>query len=112
MQMDNFDKTASKDSSSNKKARGRTTMESFRTNFERSQLDLEYNEVGVAINDAAVKMTSLEGALVRSMIPINIKTWKDVSSGLKDILWDSIKVIKCLFPYIIKFVHICIVNNS
>ena len=96
--MDNFDKTASKDSSSNKKARGRTTMESFRKDFERSQVDLEYNEVGVAINAAAVKMNSLEGALARSMIPINIQSWKNVSKGLKDNLWSSIKIIKCLFP--------------
>ena len=52
----------------------------------------QYNEFGVAMNRDAVKMNSLEGSLVRSMIPINIPHWASVSKGLKDNLWDAIQV--------------------
>ena len=82
-------------SSTKRRPRGATTMEGLRMDVGgRKSVEPYYNEVGVAINRAAVQMNNLEGSLVRSMIPINIPHWASVSKGLKDNLWDAIQVRK------------------
>ena len=73
--------------------RGATMMQCLRMDVGgRKSLEPQNNEVGVAINHAAIQMNNLEGSLVRSMIPINIPNWATVSSELKANLWETIQV--------------------
>ena len=80
-------------STKHRRKRGPTLMKNCRKDVGgRKCIEPQYNEFGVAMNRDAVKMNSLEGLLVRSMIPINIPHWASVSKGLKDDLWNAIQV--------------------
>ena len=57
----------------------------------------QYNEKKVVVNRLAVHINNLEGALVRSEIPITIRNWRVVPEDMKNKLWESIKVIQIMF---------------
>lgn len=85
--------TPTMSSTKHRRKRGPTLMKDFRKDMGgRKCIEPQYNEFGVAMNPDAVKINSLEGSLVRSMIPINIPHWASVSDGLKDNLWETIQV--------------------
>ena len=80
-------------SSTKHRRRGATMMEGLRMDVGgKKSMEPQYNEFGVAMNRDTVKMNSLEGSLVRSMIPINIPNWAAVSRELKANLWETIQV--------------------
>lgn len=75
------------------KGRGLTKLLDISKNIASGEFGLVvYNEHDDGVNDGGQKQSRYEGSLVRSMIPINYKSWNEVPLKLKDKLWDAIKV--------------------
>ncbi|KAE8720902.1 hypothetical protein F3Y22_tig00017996pilonHSYRG00070 [Hibiscus syriacus] len=49
-----------------------------------------YNKKGVPIGVEAMKLSSFEGMVARSMVPITYATWRDVEQAKKEDLWQYI----------------------
>ena len=54
------------------------------------KLLIKYNHDGIFVRDASVCLTSYLSVLVRTMVPIRYRDWRDVPIQLKDKLWDAI----------------------
>lgn len=51
-----------------------------------------YNKRGVPVGPEATKLTSFEGMVGRTMVPITYATWKDVDEERKEELWQYVLV--------------------
>ena len=74
-----------------KKTRGRTKMQTIAMEPE-MKLDIRYNGYGQPIGETSVGLSSFLGTLVREVVPVNVETWKKISTRQKEILWHSIQV--------------------
>ena len=75
--------------SSSKRKRGPTTGKKH-TSQEPKFID--WSDNGKAIGPWAKTYKTYVGDIARSKIDINIKNWISVSKGLKDTIWEDIKV--------------------
>ncbi|KAA0032201.1 Plant transposase [Cucumis melo var. makuwa] len=73
-----------------KKTRGRTKMQTIAMEPE-MKLDIRYNGYGQPIGETSVGLSSFLGTLVREVVPVNVETWKKISTRQKEILWHSIQ---------------------
>lgn len=80
---------------SKKRTRGPTMCKKLKKrmvnrNFEFS---IAFNEYGDPIGDGLKDFRIYVGSVVRFQVDINIESWDVVNQGLKDAIWDDIKVI-------------------
>lgn len=74
-----------------KKTRGPTKMQTIAVEPE-LKLNIRFNEYGQPIGETSVGLASFLGSLVREVVPVNIETWKKLSTRHKEVLWHSIQV--------------------
>lgn len=79
-------------SASTTKGRGPTTCRNLKKKKATEQLSVQFDQYGRVIGPYATKFVSYIGSLVRSQVDINIKSWRDVDAGLKNIIWEDVKV--------------------
>ena len=77
-------------SSSKKRRRGPTTGKKYRTQEPKY---IEWSDNGKPIGKWAKSYKTYVGDTARSKIDINIENWNDVSQGLKDTIWEDVKVL-------------------
>lgn len=56
------------------------------------QIEVQFNTAGEPIGSGSVKLSSYLGPLVREIVPVTLSNWKQLSTELKDVLWESIQV--------------------
>ena len=78
--------------SSKKKRRGPTTGKKYKTHEPKF---IEWSEYGNPIGKWANCYRTYIGDTVRSKIDINVNKWDEVSVGLKDTIWEDVKVFIC-----------------
>ena len=76
--------------SSKKMQRGTTTGKKYRTSEPKF---IEWNDNGKPIGKWARSYKAYIGDTARTKIDINIKNWASVSVGLKDTIWEDVKVL-------------------
>ncbi|KAA0056793.1 uncharacterized protein E5676_scaffold701G00380 [Cucumis melo var. makuwa] len=54
---------------------------------------VEYNELDQSIGESATKLKSFIGTTVRVHVPISYQSWKDVSTELKDKIYELIEMV-------------------
>ncbi|KAA0046954.1 uncharacterized protein E6C27_scaffold230G001320 [Cucumis melo var. makuwa] len=75
-----------------KGTRGPTGMsEITRVSCDGHKRVVEYNELGQPIGESATKLKSFIGTTVRVHVPISYQSWKDVSTELKDKIYELIE---------------------
>lgn len=84
-----------------KKTRGPTLCTKLKEKITKQKLvcSIDFDEYGDPIGDMAQKFKSYIGSVVRLRVDINIESWDVVHEGLKDIIWEDIKVWKYNFLY-------------
>ena len=87
--------------SSKKKRRGPTTGKKYKTHEPKS---IEWGNNGKPIGKWANCYKTYIGDTVRSRIDINIKNWDNVSMGLKDTIWEDVKVL-FIYRWIFFIIH-------
>ncbi|TYK28558.1 Plant transposase [Cucumis melo var. makuwa] len=55
------------------------------------KLDIRYKGYGQPIGETLVGLSSFLGTLVREVVPVNVETWKKISTRQKEILWHFIQ---------------------
>ncbi|KAK1431773.1 hypothetical protein QVD17_08407 [Tagetes erecta] len=75
--------SASEYDQENKSQRG-PTMNSKAT---KGKTIITYNKRGVPIGDEATKLSTFEGLVARTMVPISYVTWKDVGEDTEEDSW-------------------------
>ena len=86
----NEEPNSSASQTSKRKERGPTTGKKYRTQEPKY---IEWSDNGKPIGKWANSYKAYVGEACRSKIDINIKNWDDVSQGLKDTIWEDIKVL-------------------
>lgn len=89
--------TNSRLNESKKRTRGPTTCKKLREKTANKTIEktIELDEYGKPKPGKWKKQfTSYAGAIVRQKVDINIESWKVVNDGLKDTIWEDIKVYK------------------
>ena len=54
--------------------------------------EVDFNERNQPVGPESVKLSTLEGILARELVPITMKTWREVPENVKDKLWACVKV--------------------
>ncbi|KAL0556777.1 hypothetical protein IC582_005293 [Cucumis melo] len=81
------------ESSTQKRKRGPTEMKEItRARSEGKKLLIEYNELGQAISQNAMKLKSFIGTTVRFHIPITYSNWPTVPKEIKDKIFELIEI--------------------
>lgn len=75
---------------SKKRRRGPTTGKKYKTQEPKF---IEWSDNGKPIGKWAKSFKAYAGDTARSKVDINIKNWAEVSKGLKDTIWEDIKVL-------------------
>lgn len=68
----------------------------------KGKIIITYNKRGVPIGEEAKKLTTFEGMVARTMVPITYETWRHVSVEKKEQIWQYVlvslkKVLKLLY---------------
>ncbi|XP_075505419.1 uncharacterized protein LOC142542585 [Primulina tabacum] len=84
---------------------GSTDTETTRTSRRRTHLDklsrrrvqgirkeVRFNLLGQPVGEVAAKMQSYIGVLAREKVKITYKTWKQVPSEVKELIWESVNL--------------------
>ncbi|XP_074369483.1 uncharacterized protein LOC141710885 [Apium graveolens] len=89
------DNTESSSSQGNKrKTRGPTLCSKLKEKFknQKTECNLDFDEDGNPVGDMASQFASYVGTAARLHVNINIKSWDVVDEGLKDMIWEDIKM--------------------
>lgn len=84
------------------KQRGPTT----KTKANKVKLVITYNKKGVPVGKEATKLSTFEGLVARTMVPITYDSWLEVGEEVREGLWQYVLVSLCFLP-VITFVQIC-----
>lgn len=78
-----------------KRTRGPTTCKKLKEKYANKNLEktIEFDEFGTPIGAWRDQFVSYIGAVARVQVDINIESWDSVNQGLKDTMWEDIKVI-------------------
>lgn len=89
-----MDEHSNSDVMPKKRTRGPTTCRKLKEKYaHRShEKNIEFDEYGTAIGAWRDQFVSYIGAVARVQVDINIESWDSVSEGLKDTMWEDIKV--------------------
>jgi hypothetical protein len=87
--------TQGEQSSGKRKSRGPTTCLKMK-NKPNEQKHIEFDDKLKPIGIYAANFKNYLGSLVRSHVDITIDNWKNVESGLKDMIWDDLQVCNVL----------------
>ncbi|XP_073147304.1 uncharacterized protein [Henckelia pumila] len=80
-------------------SRGRTRLDKvIRQRVQGVRKDVMFNKIGQPIGEFAVEMQSFIGVLAREKIKISYKTWKQVPSDVKELIWESINLTYNISP--------------
>lgn len=92
--MDEDNGQSSSDQGNKRKTRGPTLCTKLKEKIKNQRTDctIEFNENGVPIGDMATQFVTYVGTAVRIHVNINIKSWDVVSDGLKNMIWEDIRV--------------------
>lgn len=84
---------------SKKRSRGPTLCTNLKRRITNQNLEcsISFNEYGDPIGDMLQDFRSYIGSVVRFQVDINIESWEVVDQGLKDAIWDDIKVLSKLY---------------
>ncbi|KAK1400206.1 hypothetical protein POM88_010069 [Heracleum sosnowskyi] len=77
-----------------RKPRGPTLCTKLKEKIKNKKTEskIEFDEDGTAVGDMASQFASYIGTEVRLHVNINIKGWNLVNEGLKNMLWEDIKM--------------------
>ena len=65
-----------------KKTRGKTNMKTIAMELE-MKVNVRYNKYGQPIGETSVGLSSFFGTLVREVVPVNVESWKKLSTRQK-----------------------------
>lgn len=54
-------------------------------------MDVLFNEIGQAVDDNSIKLSSYIGSLVKQMVPITLNSWHEVDEDLRKRLWICVQ---------------------
>ncbi|CAH1427966.1 unnamed protein product [Lactuca virosa] len=63
---------------------------SIKSKANKAKFVIPYNRKGVPVGNEATKLSTFEGLVGRTMVPINYASWLDVSDETKDELWQYV----------------------
>lgn len=92
--MDQNNTDPSSSSGSKKRTRGPTVCKKLKKRIANQNLEcnISFNEYGHPTGDMLKDFRTYLGSVVRFQVDINIESWDLVNQGLKDVIWDDIKV--------------------
>lgn len=92
--MDQENRESSSSAASKKRTRGPTVCKKLKKRIANQNLEcsISFNEYGDPIGDMLKDFRIYLGSVVRFQVDINIESWDAVNQGLKDVIWDDIKV--------------------
>ncbi|XP_063934956.1 uncharacterized protein LOC108224883 [Daucus carota subsp. sativus] len=76
---------------SNKKTRGPTFCKKLKKRL--GKCTINFDEYGQPCGDMLRDFTIYLGSVVRFQVDINLESWDAVTQGLKDVIWNDIKVV-------------------
>lgn len=79
---------SSSDHAESSKQRGPT----IKSKSTKGKVIVTYNKKGVPIGDESTKLSTFEGMVARTMVPITYATWRDVGKETKEELWQYVLV--------------------
>ena len=83
----------SQETETTRTSRGRTRLDKLvRQRAHGIRKDIKFNKFGQPIGDFASEMQSYIGILAQEKVRISYKSWKQVPSGVKDLIWESVNV--------------------
>lgn len=104
--MDEGNGESSSSQGKKRKPRGPTLCTKLKEQIknQRKDLRIEFDENGSYVGDNAGNFASYLGAEVRLHVNINIKSWDVVNDGLKNMIWEDIKVCKIILSTYLWFI--------
>ena len=92
--MDEENGTTGSNSASIKKTRGPTICKKLKKRIANQKVEctINFDEYGQPCGDMLKDFTIYLGSVVRFQVDINLESWDSVNQGLKDVIWDDIKV--------------------
>ncbi|XP_073311198.1 uncharacterized protein [Primulina huaijiensis] len=83
----------STDTETTRTSRGRTHLDKLsRQRVQGIRKEVRFNLLGQPVGEAAAQMQSYIGVLAREKIKITYKTWKQVPSEVKELIWESVNL--------------------
>lgn len=55
------------------------------------RMDVLFNEIGQAVGDNSIKLSSYIGSLVKQMVPITLNSWHEADEDLRKRLWICVQ---------------------
>ncbi|XP_073123545.1 uncharacterized protein [Henckelia pumila] len=81
------------DTKRKKTSRGRTHLDKLaRRRVQGIRKMVRLNKLGQPVGDVAAEMQSYIGVLAREKVKISYKTWKQVPSAVKELIWESVNL--------------------
>lgn len=79
---------------SKKRTRGPTTCKKLKKRMLKQKLEcsIDFDDLGDPIGDLGGDFRKYVGSVVRFQVDINVESWDVVNEGLKDAIWDHIKM--------------------
>ena len=78
----------------------------YKAKANKVKLVITYNKKGVPVGKEATKLSTFEGLVARTMVPITYDSWLEVGEEVREGLWQYVLVSLCFLP-VITFVQIC-----
>ena len=91
---DNREQSSKEVSKKRSRPRGPTLCKKLKRRILNQNLEcsISFDEHGNAIGDMRQDFSNYVGSMVRYQVDINYESWEVVNKGLKDAIWDDIKV--------------------